>query len=473
MSLTQRLTITQPMRVFWLTWFGQLISLIGSGLTAFGVGAKIFLDTRSTTQFALLSFFAVAPMLVLSPLAGALVDRWDRRRAMLLADLGNGFSTLLIFGMVLASNRGMFELEPWHFYLPVSIGSCFGAFRWPAFFATVSLLVPKQHLGRANAMAEVASGASQILSPIVAGALIESVGLIGVLTVDVFSFSFAVITLLMVRFPRPTVSAEGQQGKGSLKDEVKQGWTFIRTRPGLLSLLAFTVVATLCMDLVMLLITPLVLAFTDISTLGIIASVAGAGALVGAVFMGVWGGPKNQLHGILGFQVLSGLVLFMAAPVPSVPLVATAAALYLFTMPPMLAASQSIWQRKIPADLQGRASAVKRMALLSVPPVVALMAGPLADGLFEPAMAPGGALAGSMGLLLGVGPGRGIAVIFIVLGLLTLANVAVAWMNPRLRNLDRELPDALPDVPANAVDATGNTVPNALSNATGAGASAS
>ncbi|NOK16546.1 MFS transporter, partial [Corallococcus carmarthensis] len=445
MSLAQRLTITQPMRVFWITWFGQLISILGSGLTAFGVGAKVFLDTRSTTQFALLAFFAIAPMVVLSPLAGTLIDRWDRRRAMLLADLGNGFSTLIIFGMVLASSRGLFELKPWHFYLPVSLGACFGAFRWPAFFATVTLLVPKQHLGRANAMAEVASGASQILSPIIAGALIDSVGLVGVLSVDVCSFTFAVITLLMVRFPRPTTSAEGQQGKGSLLTEMKQGWSFLSSRKGLVGLLSFTVVAVLCMDLVMLLITPLVLAFTDISTLGVIASVAGVGALLGAVGMGVWGGPKNQLHGILGFQLVSGLVLFLAAPSPSVPLVATAAALYLFSMPPMMAGSQSIWQRKIPADLQGRTASVKRMIVLCMSPLAALLAGPLADDIFEPAMAQGGALASTMGRLLGVGPGRGIAVIFIVLGLLTLTNVAVAWSNPRLRNLDRELPDALPD----------------------------
>ncbi|MCY1033066.1 MFS transporter [Corallococcus sp. BB11-1] len=462
MSLSQRLSITQPMRVFWITWFGQLISLIGSGLTAFGVGAKVFMDTRSTTQYALLSFFAFAPMVLLSPFAGALVDRWDRRRAMLLADLGNGFSTLIIFGMVLASNRGMFTLEPWHFYLPVALGACFGAFRWPAFFATVTMLVPKQHLGRANAMAEVANGASQILSPIVAGALIEAVGLIGVLTVDVISFSFAVLTLLIVRFPRPTVSAEGQRGKGSLLKEMLQGWTFIRARPGLLGLLGFTAMASLCVSLVMLLITPLVLGFTDISTLGIIASVAGSGALVGAITMGVWGGPKNALVGVLGFSLLSGVVLFMAAPVPSVPLVATAAALYLFTMPPVMAGSQAFWQRKIPADLQGRASAVKRMVILCTPPIAALLAGPLADGLFEPAMAPGGALASTMGRLLGVGPGRGIAVIFIVLGLLTIANVVVAWLNPRVRYLDREVPDALPDLPASPPRDVAPDAPTAL-----------
>jgi MFS family permease len=450
MSTEQRLAITQPMRVFWITWCGQLISILGSGLTSFAVGAKIFLDTRSTTQFALLSFFAFAPMVVLSPIAGALIDRWDRRRAMLLADLGNGFSTLIIFALVLLSDRGFFTLQAWHFYLPISLGSCFAAFRWPAFFATVSLLVPKQHLGRANAMAEVAGGASQILSPIIAGALIARVGLIGVLSVDVVSFLFAVGTLLLVRFPRPTTSAEGQQGKGSLRQEIHQGWTFLRTRRGLLLLLGFTLVATLCMDLVVLLITPLVLAFTDISTLGMIASIAGVGALVGGIAMGVWGGAKNPMTGILGFQVLAGLVLFLAAPSPSVPLVATAAALYLFCVPPVMAGIQSIWQRKIPADLQGRAAAVKRMVLLCVPPFAGLVAGPLADGLFEPAMAPGGALAPTMGRLLGVGPGRGIAVIFIVLGLVTLGNVLMAYLNPRLRNLDRELPDALPDTPAAA-----------------------
>lgn len=459
MSIVDRLTITQPQRVFWMTWFGQLISLIGSGVTSFAVGAQIFQTTGSTTQYALLTFFYFAPMMLLAPVAGALIDRWDRRRAMLLADLGSGFSTVLILLLVLASKHGHLELRAWHFYAPVALGACFSAFRWPAFFATVALVVPKKHLGRANAMADIANAAGQIVSPIIAGALVSSVGLQGVILADLCSFVFAVGSLLLVRFPQPTTSREGQAGRGRLKDEIRIGWHFIRSRPGLLGLLGFTAVSTFVMSLVTLLITPLILAFSDIKTLGMIASVAGMGGLLGGVVMSIWGGPKRLVVGIVLFQALSGLVLFLAAPVPSVTLVAVAAGLYLFCMPPTAASSMALWQRKIPADLQGRASAARRLVLLCAPPLAGLVAGPLADHLFEPWMKPGGLLASSFGRLLGVGPGRGIALLFLALGVVTLLNALVAWMNPRVRHVQAELPDALPETPPAPTSATAKAAP--------------
>ncbi|MBU8895095.1 MFS transporter [Corallococcus sp. H22C18031201] len=450
MSLLQRMTITNPQRVFWMTWLGQLISLLGSGLTSFAVGVQIFRDTQSTTQFALLTFFYFAPMVVLAPIAGAYIDRWDRRRAMLLADLGSGVSTMFIFALVLAGNHGLMEVRPWHFYLPVGLAACFGAFRWPAFYATVALVVPKEHLSRANAMGDIAHGAGQILSPIIAGALVARVGLQGVVLADLSSFVFAVGTLLLVRFPRPTASKEGQVGKGSLPQEIRQGWAFIRARPGLFGLLCYSLLTNFILALVSVLITPLVLSFTDIPTLGVILSIAGTGALAGGVMMGVWGGPKRLILGMFGFQILSGLVLFLAAPLPSVPIVATAATLYLFCTPPMSACSAAIWQRKIPPDLQGRTSSVKRMFVLCAPPLASLAAGPLADHMFEPWMAPGGLLASSFGVVFGVGKGRGIALLFLFLGIVVLINVLMAWLNPRVRNVEAELPDALPEVPTPA-----------------------
>ncbi len=183
--------------------------------------------------------------------------------------------------------------------------------------------------------------------------------------------------------------------------------------------------------------------FADPATLGWVVSFSGVGMLAGGVAMGVWGGPRRRILGVLGFQLLSGVALFAAA-LPATPgMLAGAAFVFMFAMPVMVGSAQAIWQVKVPAGVQGRVFAVRRMVSLSAPPVAALLAGPLADGVFEPAMASSGALADSVGRVLGTGPGRGIALLFVVLGILAALNVLLAWLSPRIRNVEDDLPDAL------------------------------
>ena len=186
------------MTTFILVAIGQIVSVTGSSLTGFALGAWVYQETRSTTLFSLILLFTVLPSLLFAPLAGALVDRWDRRRVMIAADSGaalcTGFLMLLIH----------FErLDIWHIYLIMGLNSLFRALQVPAYTASVSLLVPKNQLGRANGIMQLEATSSYLLSPILAGWLLEQVGIVNVMVIDLATFLFAVVIVLAVHIPSP------------------------------------------------------------------------------------------------------------------------------------------------------------------------------------------------------------------------------------------------------------------------------
>ncbi|HLE72831.1 MAG TPA: MFS transporter [Anaerolineales bacterium] len=430
--------VERGFRSFLLIWFGQVISLTGSGLTGFALGVWVFQRTGSATAFALISLFTTLPGIVFSPIAGALVDRWDRRGAMILSDAG---ASLCTFGMalLLLDNR----LEVWHIYLAMGISSTFSAFQWPAYSAATTLLVPKQQYGRASGMVQMGEAIAQIASPVMAGALVGLIQVKGVILTDFATFLFAVLTLLAVRIPRPNTTVEGMAGQGSLLREAAYGWTYITARPGLLGLLLFFAATNFTSGIVGVLFTPLVLSFSTPAVLGTLLSTGGLGFLAGSLLMSAWGGPKTRVYGILGFSLLQGVMLFTAGLRPNVFILGAAAFFYFFSLPVINGSSQAIWQTKTAPDLQGRVFAVRRMIAWSSLPLAYLIAGPLADRVFEPLMATAGPLAPVFGPVIGAGTGRGIGLLYMVLGLLSLLAFMVGLLYPRLRRVESELPDAV------------------------------
>lgn len=431
---------------FLVVWVGQVVSALGSNLTGFALGVWIYQQTGSVTRFALIALVTTLPGTLLSPLAGALVDRWDRRCAMILSDAGAGSMTLVLAAL-LWSDR----LELWHIYLLLAASSVFATLQWPAFTAATTLLVPREHLGRASGLTQLGNGIAEILAPALAGALVVSIGLDGVVLIDAATFLVAVSTLLAIRVPRAPVSAEGAAVRGSLWRETLAGWSYIRQRTGLLVLLALLATTNFSMGILQVLVTPMVLSFTSPAVLGRVLTVAGLGMLAGSLVMSVWGGPRRRVAGILFFLLLQGLSLMAGGLRPSATLIAAVGIVFLFSTPMILGCSQALWQSKVPPDLQGRVFAVRRMVAWSTLPLAYLVAGPLADRVFEPLLAPGGPLAGSVGRWIGVGEGRGIALLFIFLGVFVVLTVAVAARHPRLRRIESELPDVLPDAAPAAV----------------------
>ena len=445
MSASSTATAAEPrprlegMSAFAVLAGGQTVSMFGSELTAFVLGVWVYQQTGSATAFSLLAFAGAVPAILISPITGALIDRWDRRWAMILSDTGAGIGTAFL---VLLAWQDRLELG-W-IYLLVALSATFEAFQYPAFSASISLLVPRRHLGRANGIRETASSCASLLAPLTAGVLLAAIGLQGVFLLDLATFSVALLTLTAVRIPRPPESAGGDQ-EGPILRQAAAGWSYLRQRDGLLALLALFAALNFTQGLVLVLLTPLVLSFATPIALGIVMSAGGLGMIAGGLYMIVTGGPRRRVRAIFACFLIQGLILFLGGVQPSVPLVATAAFCFSLGSPIIIALSQSIWQTKVAPELQGRIFAIRQMVAMSFMPLAFLLAGPLADRVFEPLLAEGGALAGSIGRLIGVGPGRGVGLLFILLGLTTLVTLAVAASYPRLRQLEDELPDALPD----------------------------
>ena len=426
------------MITFTVLWLGQLVSLVGSGLTSFALGVWTFQRTGSTTQFALIGLSAVLPRVVLSPLAGVVVDRWDRRRVMLLSDIGAGLSTLVI---VLLISTG--RLQVWHIFALTGINAAFSAFQWPAYMATTSLLVSQKNLGRANGMIQFGQAGSEILAPALAGVLIQTIRLRGVILIDVTTCIFAVLTLSLIRLPQPTGRGTGVSTEESFWRRLGFGWRYISDRPALSGLLGFLAVVNFIWGMVGALVTPMVLSWASSDALGLILSIAGAGMLTGSLVMSVWGGPKQRMQGIFHFELISGICFILMGISPSFWPVAVGAFGAHLTIAIIYGSNHAIWQSKVAPEIQGRVFATQQMVLRATTPLAYLLTGPLADRLFNPLLANHGPLATSVGRVLGFGPGRGIGLMFVLMGMVKIAIVVVGKSYPRLRQLESELPDVI------------------------------
>ena len=425
------------MRAFFTIWSGQLVSLLGSQLTGFALGVWVYDQTKSVLLLALVQVAGQAPYVLLSPIAGVFADRWNRRTAMIVSDFGAALAVLAAGGLYLTNH-----LQPW-MVIPINLWmAAFNTLMWPSFTASVTLLVPKQHYGRANGFVQLGEALPQIAGPALAGALYVAIHLGNMALIDFASYAFsALLMLLFVRIPNPPRSSQGQEDKGSVWKEMRFGWDYITARKGLLALLLFFLASNFLSGVLGPLIVPLILDNWDASTLGYISTLMGVGMLVGTLVMSAWGGGKRKIYAMLGAFLLDGLFLAAVCLRASVPLLAVCGFGAMFCGPITIAASQAIWQAKVAPDLQGRVFAFRRAIAMSASLVAPLLAAPLADYVFKPAMAQGGVLAPVLGPIIGVGAGRGTAVLISLIGLIIVATTLIALGVPQLTRVEVDLPD--------------------------------
>jgi DHA3 family macrolide efflux protein-like MFS transporter len=431
------------MKAFLVLWAGQFISAIGTAVGGFSLGVWIYERTHSATSFALVAFVGAVTMLLLSPVAGAVADHWDRRSLILLADLGSAVITSTM-AVLFFTHR----MQPWMIYPIAVLMVAFLAFQGPALASSVPLLVGHQQLARASGIAQTGRAIAQILGPLTAGVLIGWIGYHGVALVDAITYLVAVTAVLFIRIPKPP-PLEGAAVQRSVRANLAFGWRYLQERKGLVALLAVFGVTNFCMGMVQILLTPLILSFATPVELGTVSSAAAVGILLGGLAVAIWGIPKHRVMTVLVVIALQSLILFLGGAQPSIPLIALASFAFMLAVPFALASTNTILQSKVASAVQGRVFAVSGMIAAGSLPLASLLAGPLADKVFGPLLLPGGKLAGTfVGRLLGVAPGRGVGLLFICLGVLSLIAVGLFALNPRLRNLESEIPDALLPEPA-------------------------
>ncbi|HEX8992547.1 MAG TPA: MFS transporter [Anaerolineales bacterium] len=431
-------TDPRGVRTFFIIWFGQLVSLIGSQLTGFALGVWVYDQTHSVLWLALTQVALQAPYVVLSPLAGVLADRWNRRTAMVISDLGASLAVFCAAALFLGGH-----LRPW-MVIPINfVMASFHTLMWPAFTASLTLLVPKEQYGRANGFVQLGEALPQIAGPALAGALYVAIRLGNMAAIDGATYVFSVALLLaFVRIPNPPRTDDGAHAsRGSLWEQMRFGWDYIVARKGLLALLMFFLATNFLSGVMQPLFVPLILDNWQADVLGYLSTILGVGMLAGTLVISAWGGGKRKVYTLLGAGFIGSVFLAGVGLRASIPLLAVCGFGFMFAGPIMNASSQAIWQSKVAPDVQGRVFAVRRAIAWSAQVVSPLLAAPLADYVFKPAMKQGGALAGLLGPIVGVGASRGVGVLISTLALVNLLVVAVAFLSPRIRHLEADLPD--------------------------------
>lgn len=431
---------SQGMDAFVIVWAGQVASLIGTAMSQFALTVWAWKTTGSAMTLSIIAFCGFAPTVLLMPFAGVLVDRWDRKATMAVSDAASGLATLVVL-LLFASGR----LQVWHLYLTSVFSASFQAFQWPAYSAAISTMIPREHYVRASGMLSIAQSASGIAGPAIAGALVASVGLPIVLVIDIVSCIVAVSMLIFVRIPRPVPSIGEQEAGRKWWSQAGFGFRYIFSRPPLLSLMmlfvVFNVFAMLCHGVW----SALLLARSGgaATVLGLTESASAVGFGLGGLLLIVWSGPRRKTTGILWAMVVASVVgSILVGLGRSLPVWAFSGFVGSMAMPVMNGLSQSVWQCKVPADIQGRVFSARMQLSQVVTPIAMIASGALADRVFEPAMMPGGSLTRLFGPLVGTGRGAGMAVMFIVFGMLGTVAAVAGFFIHQLRDAEELLPDA-------------------------------
>jgi MFS family permease len=424
---------------FTIVWIGQVVSLLGTAMSNFALTLWAYEVTGKATPLALVGFFFVTPQVVLGPFVGVLVDRGNRRLMMMLSDLAAAFSTVIVLTLHATGN-----LQVWHLYVTATISGTFQGFQWPAYSTAITLMLPKEQYARANGMLEMAGRASGVVAPLLAGALIGPLGLIGILIIDLVSAGAAIGTLLFAHIPQPPTTEAGVEGEGSFLREAAYGFRYIFARPSLLGLQTVFLVTNFFSGLAFSILAPMILARTGMDELifGSVQSAGAIGGVVGGLLMSIWGGPKRRVHGVLlSFFCAGWLGQVVLGLGQGLPVWATGMFLRAFFSPIINGSNQAIWQAKVAPDVQGRVFTARMFIAWLVSPISQLLAGPLADQVLEPAMAEGGSLAPVFGRLVGTGTGAGMGLLVVVTGLMVALAGLGGYLSPVVRNAEDILPD--------------------------------
>ncbi len=424
--------------------------MLGSKLSEFALAIWAYQQIGSVTQVAFLVVLMYLPTILAAPLAGSLVDRWDRRWAMILSDsvaAGCSFVALML------SLSG--QLQLWHIYLGVPILAVSGALQVPAYAAAIAQLVPKPHQGRANGMANLPQGVAAILTPLLATWLIGVIKLNGILLIDCLTFIPTLGILLSVRFPTLTSRAKNHDVKTNklkkLLQESISSWHYIKSKVSLFKLWIFIVLTYFTIGMFDISFWLLVIKLSSATKFGIVVSSAGVGMLAGSSIMSIWGGPKQRILGILNLTILQGFVIIILGIGVKLSLIISSIGMFIYQSadPIIMGSNRAIWQSTVPMELQGRVFSLQLMFQRGALIPGVIVAGILVDHFFEPFLAKNTFIKESLGQFIGTESGTGICLFLIALGISKILLSTIFYRDKLLLNAEsNSLAKSLDNYPA-------------------------
>jgi predicted MFS family arabinose efflux permease len=432
--LNQLIEIIRELRNFIIFWLGQSLSEIGNRLTGFGLGIWVYQNTHEVAGLSLVIFFTTLPGVLITPFVGALVDKWNRKWTIIFSDLAAATVTLALAFLLFTDH-----LQIWHTYITAFCTSVCGCFQMIAKGAALPMMVKKQQMGRANGLIHFSTAVGQLTAPILAGILIASIQLEGLLMVDFSTYLIGLLTLLIIEIPQPEARIKSSHGIqiSTILDDIAYGWETIYNNAILPILLAFMTIHFFIDGMTTVLINPLILSFSSAKVFGSVMSIVGSGMVAGSIVMSIWGGGKKYISTLFTFAALNGIALIIAGIKPSIPIIAFGLFLSFFTLPIILGTNMTIWQTSVNSNVQGRVISLYSTFIGLALAFGNLSASPLTDKLLEPMLSDDGLLATSIGNLIETGQGRGIGFLMVMEGVLIfIISISLytyfAWKNINL-----------------------------------------
>ena len=442
---------------FFVLWCGQLLSVIGTRMTNFAISIWVWDATGSTTQFSLTVFFAFAGTVIFSPVAGAFIDRWNRRLTLLLSDLGSGLATVAMLVLFATDSVAM-----WQLYVINFVAGSFLAFQVPVFQATITTMLERAHYTRGNAMMFAVRSTPELFAPLLAALLLAVMSIETVLLIDAASFVFAVGAVLLVALPATPKAPDGEEPQRFWQDCLN-GFRYILRNRSLRDLELFLLAINVLASVGYLLLRPMALARTgdDAGSLALVLSTGAIGGVAGAVLIGTLKPPRDKLRWVLwatlAFSII-GRVLYGVSDV--VIFLGVALIVVHMCIPIIDGYTNTVWQEKVEPHVQGRVFAARQFVEELSIPVATVLAGPLIDMAITPWMRPGNGGAAAFGWLVGTGQAGAIGLMFVIIGVLGAGLAVLAFVVPSIRRVETLLPDQVPaeestvdEVPAEPVAA--------------------
>jgi MFS transporter, DHA3 family, macrolide efflux protein len=414
-----------------------MASAIGTEMTQFALTIWIWQQTQTTTAIALLSFFFLLPQISISLLAGIIIDRFNRQKLMIFSDVCVGACTLTI-GLLYSIDL----LQIWHLYGLAVIYGCCGQLQGLAFSASISSIVDRKHYSRVSSMRTLIMYGGTIIAPALVGSLYPTIGLMGIIAIDLLTFIVGISTVLMVRIPQIKSSSDRNDSK-TIWQQLFWGIDYIRARPSLVAITTIFCLFLFAYHTSETLYQPMILARTgsNAQILSTVAISAGIGGVVGAVVLSIVGGVPRQIQGMLIAFIGVGLGSLALGLGQTQGVWMLAQFFAAGCIPLAYSSTDAIWYTKVEPAVQGRVLAAAHTIGSIVGALASLIAGVLADRVFEPLMNSGNSIASALAPLFGTSKGSGIALL-VTISAIAMVSIGIGGNAfPNLRNAEVLLPD--------------------------------
>ena len=378
-------------------------------MTAFAMSIYMYQTTGSVSLVSLTTLLAFLPTILLSPIGGVLADRYDRRLLMIIGDLCSGLGLVYIFWQIQIGSNSVVPI-----LIGITVNAVFVALLEPAFRATISDILTEDEYAKASGMVQIAGNARYLISPALAGLILSFADIRFILLIDIGTF---LITVCVVAMIRKTIRKVVSKKEQSMITELKEGLHIITGNKGVLSLVTIMTFVCFFLGFIQTLSAPMILAFSDATTVGNLESICAVGLLIGSLFIGAVGIKKGYAVILSGAGLIAGVAMALAGV--STNLFFTGGSIFIFfaAIPFMNTCADVLVRVSIPNELQGRAWGMISLLTQSGTVFAYAICGVLSDYVFEPMLREDGILASSVGRIIGVGAGRGIGFLLILAGI--------------------------------------------------------